>query len=82
MECRKLILDSPSLEEVIKQVRPLLPKKENQTKEKQLTKEQFEENKKELTVLFAKLQQQTKVQTSITQEIIKQLEKKLKKLRT
>jgi len=82
MECRKLILDSPSLEEVIKQVRPLLPKKENQTKEKQLTKEQFEENKKELTVLFTKLQQQTKVQTSITQEIIKQLEKKLKKLRT
>lgn len=82
IECRKLILDSPSLEEVIKQVKPLLPKKKNQTKEKQLTKEEFEENKKELTVLFTKLQQQTKLQSSITQEIIKQLEKKLKKLRT
>lgn len=81
-KCRKLILDSPSLEEVIKQIRPLFPKKESKTKEKQLTKEQFEESKQELTELVQKLQKQTKVQNIATQEIIKQLEKKLKKLRT
>ncbi|WP_338794268.1 ParB N-terminal domain-containing protein [Bernardetia sp. MNP-M8] len=80
-ECRKLILDSPSLEEVIKQVRPLLPKTERKEKQKQLTKEQFEETKKEIAELIQKLQKQTKVQNVATQEIIKQLEKKLKKLR-
>lgn len=77
-KCRELILEAPSLEQVLKQMKPLLPQKNSKSKNKTLTKEQFEEGKEELSVLFEKLQAQQDPRTKTTQNLIKELAKKLK----
>jgi len=80
-QCRELIISSSSLEEVLKKVRTSIPVIKKEQKTKNITKEQFEESKKEIVDLAEKLQKQSKVKTSTTQNLLKQLEKNIKKLK-
>ena len=80
-QCRELIISSSSLEDVLKQIRPSIPNSKKEKKEKKITPEQFEESKKEISDLVEKLQKQSKVQTTTTQNILKELSISLKKLR-
>ena len=80
-QCRELIISSSSLEEVLKQIRPAIPTTKKEKKNQKLSIEEFEQGKKEIIELTEKLQKQSKLQTNTTQNLLKQLEKSIKKLR-
>lgn len=80
-QCRELIISASSLEDVLKQIRPSIPSSKKDKKENKITPEQFEESKQEISDLVEKLQKQPKVQTSTTQNLLKELAISIKKLR-
>ena len=79
VKCRELILEAASLEEVLKQIKPLLPQKVKKQKDNMLTKEQFDVEKEELATTFEKLQTQQDPKSVTTQKLIKELINRLSK---
>ena len=79
VKCRELILEAASLEEVLKQIKPLLTQKVKKQKDNMLTKEQFDVEKEELATTFEKLQTQQDPKSVTTQKLIKELINRLSK---